>query len=310
MKVLPSFGRLSTDNLAPCRSAIHLTRLKPSPAPSAAADRAGSPRKKRSKTCGSASGAMPTPVSRTSSTASEPSVATRTEMRPPSGVNLIALSRRLSNRRSSQLGVAENRDVVGGVGRKGNALRLRNRIELLDDRHGQRGQIHRRARQRDLAGLRSGERQQLADETRECVQLFELVPQSALIVFRVTGLHQRELGLSSQDGQWRPQLVSDGCAELTHLGDRLLEPGERLVEGVRDLVELVSRAAERDATPQARDVDAARGLRHPCKRRQGTRRHPASEDQRQESACRQAPEEQPHETPPGTVDRVERYANL
>ena len=104
--------------------------------------------------------------------------------------------------------------------------------------------------------------------------------------------------------------MSDGCAELTHLGDRLLEPGECLVEGVRHFVELVSRAAERDATPQARDVDAARGLRHPCKRRQRTRRHPAAEDQRQESACRQAPQQQPHETPQGTVDRVERYANL
>ena len=150
----------------------------------------------------------------------------------------------------------------------------------------------------------------MAYETREGVQLLELVPQGALIVFRAASLHQRKLGLPAQHGQRRPQLVSDGGAELTHLGDRLLQPGERLVEGVRHFVELVSRAAERDASLQARDVDAARGLRHPCKRRQGTRRHPASEDQRQESACRQAPEEQAHETPPGTVDRVERYANL
>src|SRR5258708_14807124 len=54
-----------------------------------------SPWMKRSNTCGTSSALIPSPSSRTPSTVSSPSRVRRTQMWPPSGVNLAALPRRL-----------------------------------------------------------------------------------------------------------------------------------------------------------------------------------------------------------------------
>src|SRR5262249_1573793 len=92
-KRLPAPGVESASTVPPCACTMLFTMARPSPDP----PRAPSTCQYRSKTCGSASGAMPTPVSVTtiSTSSSRGTVPTRTV--PPGGVNLIALDTRLTN---------------------------------------------------------------------------------------------------------------------------------------------------------------------------------------------------------------------
>ena len=72
-----------------------------------------------------------------------------------------------------------------------------------------------------------------------------------------------QLDLAAKRGQRRAQLVRQRGAELAHLADRVFEPAERLVEGVRHPIQFVAHAANRQPPLERRHVDLARRRRHP-----------------------------------------------
>ena len=85
---------LSAATSPPCRSTRCLTIARPRPSPPWARFRLESACRKRSKTWGRNSGAIPSPVSLTRTRTRAPSRATSTVTRPPRGVNFTALARR------------------------------------------------------------------------------------------------------------------------------------------------------------------------------------------------------------------------
>ena len=120
-----------------------------------------------------------------------------------------------------------------------------------------------------------------------------------------------ELGSAAKRGERRAELVRERGAELPHLADGLLEPAERVVEGVRHLVELVLRAAQRQPPVRGRRRRSRRvaaAMRD--ERRERPRRHPAADDQREQQPRRHAPRQQAHEALQRVVDRRQRDADL
>ena len=87
--------RCCATTVPPCSSTRVRTSVRPMPRPPSARTSVRSACLKRSKISGSSSGSMPTPVSRNESTASPPSALRVTSTRPPAGVYLMALVRRL-----------------------------------------------------------------------------------------------------------------------------------------------------------------------------------------------------------------------
>ena len=90
VKVLPSPGRLATSTVPPCRVTMPQTTASPSPLPCGPFVV-----KKGSKTRRAVSGGMPTPVSRTVTTAPVAFRASSKTRRPPRGMASSALMRRL-----------------------------------------------------------------------------------------------------------------------------------------------------------------------------------------------------------------------
>ena len=77
------------------------------------------------------------------------------------------------------------------------------------------------------------------------VDLFKLAGKPTLDVLALAGFHHGQFDVAAERSQWRPQLVRQGRAELTHFADRVVESRERLVEGDGHVVELVPSAANR-----------------------------------------------------------------
>ena len=89
---------------------IELAIGSPSPAPWMASACASAPRKNRSKSCAWSSGPMPIPESTTLSTASSPSMASRTLIRSPAWENFTALVSRFDEDALELVGVAGDLD--------------------------------------------------------------------------------------------------------------------------------------------------------------------------------------------------------
>src|SRR5208337_1328533 len=92
----------------PCSSTIALTSVSPTPSPARSRSRVFPACTNGSKMCGRKSGVIPLPVSRTFRTSSPPSATAETSTRPPCGVNLKALLRRLKMTCSSRNGSASS----------------------------------------------------------------------------------------------------------------------------------------------------------------------------------------------------------
>ena len=97
--VVPCPTVLSAATVPPCRAARSLTSARPMPLPSCVRDFVPRTRWKRSKSWGSSSGAMPTPVSLTLNSAMSPVRRSDTVM-APSKVNFKAFESRLRRMRS------------------------------------------------------------------------------------------------------------------------------------------------------------------------------------------------------------------
>ena len=100
--------------------------------------------------------------------------------RPPSGVNFIALSSRLSRSRSSQPASPRAATAGGGSQRSSNRPGVCDRFELLDERGRQRAEIDDGERQRDLTGLGARQREHLVDEPCEAIDVLDLAGEGAL----------------------------------------------------------------------------------------------------------------------------------
>jgi len=96
VKTEPWPTSLCTPRRAPCRSAICLAIVKPSPVPPDSLDRTLSARQKRSKMCGRSSGEIPAPVSATEIVTPVASTLPESVKWPPEGVYLSALSIRMT----------------------------------------------------------------------------------------------------------------------------------------------------------------------------------------------------------------------
>ena len=108
MKQAPAPGRLAAWTWPPCSSMMLRTMVRPRPRPPCCRRDDESAWRNGSKTCGRNAGSMPGPVSLTLSTARLPSRRASRVMRPPSGVNLLALSSRLVTTCRSRTGSARS----------------------------------------------------------------------------------------------------------------------------------------------------------------------------------------------------------
>ena len=95
VNVEPRPNSLTTPTAPPWSLTSSVTSASPMPVPSCVLPSVPFTRWKRSKTCGTSSGGIPTPVSRTESSAN-PSRSSSSTVTPPSSVNLKAFDRRLS----------------------------------------------------------------------------------------------------------------------------------------------------------------------------------------------------------------------
>ena len=87
------------------------------------------------------------------------------------------------------------------------------------------------ARNLNLSRLGTRQGQQLTDQPGELVEFFELAGQVAALLLERARVSQRQLRLASEHGERRAQLVGESGTELTHLADRLLLPGQQVIEG-------------------------------------------------------------------------------
>ena len=115
-----------------------------------------------------------------------------------------------------RIGVDDN-PCFNQFGPQGDALGLRDRLELIDDHARQLAEVDRPEARADLARFRAREREELVNQPFQLVQFFELARERRLASSVPRRLPHRQLDVSAQRRERRAQLVSQRGAELAHL---------------------------------------------------------------------------------------------
>ena len=222
----PRSARRSTP---PCISTSRRTSVRPIPRPPCERSIVCSTWVNTSKILGSISGAMPTPLSPTSTTTSPPSRRAESRIRPPSGVYLAALVRRLTSTCSSRDGSASTGSGPGPTSTSSACRRasICGRTDLDGPRDG-RGQVERLRAELDLPLGDPRDVEQVVDQAGELLRLpaDHLAGPGELLVGagRLGDLHG-----AVDRGQGVAQLVGEHGEELVLaavvLAELLVEPG-------------------------------------------------------------------------------------
>src|SRR5919108_537684 len=153
---------LQAVTVPPWRSTMRCTSVRPIPRPPSVRSSERSPCTNSSNTCGSSSGAMPAPVSSTTSVAVPASSSTRTVTPPPAGVYFSAFSTRLlmtCSRRTASPTTQTGRATSATSPRDHRGERKRGERHHREERLHQRQRDARRiCRERTEADLRAGHR--------------------------------------------------------------------------------------------------------------------------------------------------------
>ncbi len=98
----------------------------------------------------------------------------------------------------------------------------------------------------------------MVDQPCQTIDFLDLAAEG-LLRLAIAIAAQCQLDFSTQRGQRCAQLVRERGAELPHLGDRLLEPAERVVEGTGHFLEFVLHVASGQTPLERRHVDVLGG---------------------------------------------------
>ena len=167
---------------------------------------------------------MPTPESETASVG-DPLGATRTAMRtsPPGGVNLIALSSRMSpSCRSSAASPTTGASSNSATSRR-TPFRVGNHASRLRGIESDVVEEHAFSLDWTLSGVGAGQRQQVLDDAPETNRFALDAAQRVDVFVRGARTLERDLGAASDDGQRRAELVRGVGHEASHLLHRALD---------------------------------------------------------------------------------------
>ena len=145
----------------------------------------------------------------------------------------------------------------------------------------------------NLTRLGARQRQQLVDQARQLVELFDLTGERALPARRRPIGPQRQLDLAAQRGQRRAQLVCERGAELPHLADGVLQPRQRLVE--RAAPRRRARRRRRGAAGAARSVATSMSRAASAQRDSGAQGKARQPPRRRAAATQRARRQQPQQ---------------
>ena len=263
-------GALSSRRIAPpCRRATAATRLSPRPVPGR--ERLFSRRTKRRSARSRSCGATPGPRSATAISTVSPTRASEMAMpprrrrrrwRPAASATeyLMALSTRLAMAWLTSWRLRSMvRPFAAAIVRPQPRLlgdRLVELGDVLDDRcriDGAHALVHR-------AGLEPRDQQQRVEGLDQLVGLLDGLCQPVAIGRRAVGIRERRLGAVAQPVERRLEIVGDVVGDLAQGRHQLLDAVEHGVEALRQAVELVAGAVERDALGEVAGHDRAARL--------------------------------------------------
>jgi hypothetical protein len=207
---LPFPNALSTCTSAPCAVQTDLTIERPRPAPPSSRERALSTRKKRSKTCGTASGGIPIPTA--------------------VGRVLDGVIEEIDDDLFEARAVSLHDDVRLRIALDRNALVLREQAHLISGRGGEFGEIELHPFALGFAGVQPRQGNQALDDIREALNFLQHAPERVVGGFVDARVLREIFHFAAQDGQRRAQFVRGIGDEPFGILNGVLQPANHVIE--------------------------------------------------------------------------------
>ena len=194
----------------------------------------------------------------------------------------------ISDRLADQLAVSADPQRALGLDPQRDALLLRDRLVELGDAAGGFAEVECLNRIGIAAGLGARDQQKRVEDLDQTVGFLDRLFEGGSIGGGVAAEGERRFGVVAQAGERRAQVVRDVVGHLAQALHEIADPREHLVEALRQPVELVAGAGNRQPSGQVarhdavrRGVDVVDALEHaPGDEQRADRRERGEEDQR------------------------------